>query len=280
MKEPINNYIMKKYIIIILAILPLGFIGCKKDKASNNVSKSSIFKNTTLDPITDFMQTIRQPFEGNLVISNYTTMAMQATPCTCCQFRGGYSRKLGGQVCLEAQVVTILGKQRVVYKQVACSDPIGCISHPIQGTTITLAADEETMGSAYEHDFYVPTDVHFNTPSFMEGLVLNNTTNLTWNTDEQNPKGDVIYIAYDPNSYENAGVRTGYPNRVAKGIPLSNDAGSYSFSSEDFSSFPDGAHLQVYICRYNWEIFTDSTLQQDFLTLAGSSVMNTFTLDK
>jgi len=263
----------------LILLVSIALFSCSK-KGKVDTSTKTFYTNSTLDPITDFYQTIRQTVNGEITLTSYNSIAMQNASCDSKQFHGGYKRGTGQRVCFGPKTVTLLGTPVVIYQEMPCDqcyDPNQTL--PTFGQVVKFKADMTTLGNAYEHDIYVPTEVKFATPVYSAGQTISPNSTISWNTDATNPKGDAVYITYDPGSFENHALATSYPTPLAKGIPL-NHEGAYTFTSGDFANFPDGAHLKIHICRYNFEVFTNEDTNLDYLAVVGSSVFGSFILEK
>ena len=121
---------------------------------------------------------------------------------------------------------------------------------------------------------------HVIRPKFLrldDGKVTVNTQ-IVWNADEQNKKGVVIGLGYDPSSQQDNRVATQNPRDLFKGIRTKDD-GSYTITAQDLGKFPQNAEIRFHVVRVGNGIATNDRGER--YQLAGMTLnTGSFTIKK
>lgn len=130
------------------------------------------------------------------------------------------------------------------------------------GTTIDIKMEVPLTNSATRAEttttlsgsLYIPKEIEFLAPIYNEldssTFTLQEGLHIQWNVDEQNLKGVVIYLEYNPDFGSNIiEYQKKYPTLKYKVINLKDTPDGYTIKNSDLAEFPDGGFVTVRLGR-------------------------------
>lgn len=117
--------------------------------------------------------------------------------------------------------------------------------------------------------FYVPNEITYSA-SFLQSKTYNanNSQNITWETDPNNPNGilyiAIVYEAVESNLYDQSMPDTSYVQAFLE-VP---DNGSYTITPDKVSNLPTNSTVSITLARGNYEVITDPSTGTQTLVYA------------
>jgi hypothetical protein len=131
--------------------------------------------------------------------------------------------------------------------------------------------------AVFNSDLYIPKLIKLYASYDISTYVvpISAGTTITWNKDDQNSKGIVIILDYNPKS-NNANISQSYPKAQTKLIGVE-DTGSYTFTTNDLKDLPSGSSIILSIGRANFALLQQGNKSYAFYGLttthAGATIM-------
>lgn len=114
----------------------------------------------------------------------------------------------------------------------------------LYGTTLYYKYKEN------EYDVYSPPII---SAAISTGDDLDKNTVITWNDDDKNDNGVVIWLTYKPTNQRDLNIVDSNREYIVHGFVV-DDNGSYNLSSEDLEQFPAGGTVDINIARFGYSI--------------------------
>lgn len=118
------------------------------------------------------------------------------------------------------------------------------------------STNNTTSSTNTNNSVYIPQLIKAKFDDLENGKIVAGSK-ISWNFDDNNEKGVVILLEYDPYSQLNAEIVSQKPERYIKGITVA-EGKSYVVSADDLNGFVSGAMLTFYLGRAGYSIATDN----------------------
>lgn len=140
------------------------------------------------------------------------------------------------------------------------------------GKTLHYSIYEEGQRSGAAGDsIYIPELISVN---FSSDFIEVGST-ISWNADNLNPRGVVVYITYDPLHQLNGNIAWENQYRISEAFVVEDSQGSYQVTQQDVERFPDDAMLSIRVSRGAYQVD-----DQEPSFIAITSVRNDMNLKK
>lgn len=268
-----------------LVVLFCAFLGVnqacnQKEEVINDLST----KSNKPESIMGYYNAFTQAADGKFALKSYTTLASQDFDGSSI-LDGFFFDKEGktvggsnGRFKIGNLELRTDPKNNNCY----CSEPYNRnAGTDLHGKTIRISiappsnSNLRTSSDSIGTEIYIPSLVKIIIPVKYESsleqpyLPISVGGQIAWNVDENNKKGIVILLEYDPSALENEylqskGELVNGKIKKAHAITLKDTDGFYTFSNDDLKDFPTNAYIKLTIGRAN------------FTTINGESKSYTF----
>jgi len=235
----IKFYIMKTILLntkfqIILVLISILFISCDKENTPINV------ENNTLK-IEDYFELMKTNFDGGKVLLQSNTSI-------------GYDEQSGIQ-SLQSSLDVNTKKNHYFEivdqstgKKINSKDS-NYNSKDLFGKKLTYKIGEENSKGS-ESEVYIPQLIvaEVDSDKLKEGTII------TWNIDQLNENGIIVWYEYKPYEQDTYNVIDNNRKAFSNGFTLEDSSGSYVIKESDLSLLPNNARITFYVARAGFDI--------------------------
>lgn len=153
------------------------------------------------------------------------------------------------------------GAPKLAYNRHAARDVFGTVMSielqvPVSSAAVRGEGTETVTGS-----LYIPKEIDYLAPVLKENdsstFVLHEGFHIKWNADDQNLKGVLIYLEYDPGNGMNVVKhKKDYPKVIQKLITTKDTEEGYVIKNSDLEALPNGSWITIRIARINYVTLT------------------------
>jgi len=119
------------------------------------------------------------------------------------------------------------------------------------GNTLHYSIYENGQRSGGTGDsIYIPELISVN---FSSNFIEAGST-ISWNADNLNPRGVVVFITYDPLHQLNGNIAWENQFRISEAFVVEDSQGSYQVTQQDVERFPDDAILSIRVSRGAYQV--------------------------
>lgn len=262
---------MKKYIPAILVVL-LAIASCKKEQP--NIVEHPTAGITLLDPNDNYPQPDIYDADGYFYFTGYNTIFSQDQQGTDAYFQGSYK---GSDKCITIMEGTGYDKDS---NWVASLEEVPCKSYlfrhsfyDVYGVDVIFTAGRSNPDAYVKEKMYMPEKLRLTSPAAANQMTISPGQVISWNTDTNNPKEDVLEINYDPLYDMNKGLAaTDNTYSVIRKYKISNNLGTYTLKKSDFEDIPAGTYVNISVIRYNSKLHYDTYNNGRYVFVTGNTV--------
>ncbi len=254
---------MKRYIktLFFLAVATLLYTSCSKGDLdglglSNHQKDLLAQKRSSLPSVIEILDLLNDPVDGFISITSYASYATQNIRGPEIQTAARFSNKNGvsknfGALYLNSIPLPFNIESNGIAQYEGGFYLPGASSLYGDTISISLAGNNSENLPGLSTSFYSPPLIVLNSPAYQndDTLTAADLVTIQWEADPSNQNGIAILLYYNASNPDNIDI----VNSQSKLITVhTEDDGQYTFSSQEFSSFPDMGRVNFYIGRGNY----------------------------